>query len=426
MPASGKKGGQKIRVGVLGMKRGATFAHLFDQHPDAELVAICDFDELSINKFLTETGKRNIAVYSEYEKFIGHDMDAVMIAGYCTEHAPQAVTALKKGKHVLSEVTACKTLAEGVALCRAVEETGKIYMYAENYCYFSYIQEMQRLYRMGKIGKYLYGECEYVHDTRAYAHILTDGPDHWRNWFPSTYYCTHALGPILTITGRRPVKVNGFVVPNKLSRDVGRKGDDGSVLICTMDNGVLTKVIPWSTYPREPASVWYCLYGTKGAMENSRWPSQQVLNIFTEDDPDTSYQKSYQPRFRRFAAEAEKTGHGGGDFFIVQDFIKTIIEGKHPPIDVYQAMDMTLPGILGYRSACKGNISLEVPDFRKEEVKKRYENDHWSPDPKDKGISGQPAPSILGEVKIPDSVYHSIERRRKKAKASIEKAYKID
>ena len=30
----------------------------------------------------------------------------------------------------------------------------------------------------------------------------------------STYYCTHSLGPILTITGERPVKVVGFETPN--------------------------------------------------------------------------------------------------------------------------------------------------------------------------------------------------------------------
>jgi len=392
---------RNLRVGVLGMKRGASFARIFDHNSNTKLVAVCDFDRDSIRKFLGD--RKDITVYSDYDKFLEHDMDAVMIAGYCTEHAPQAVKALKKGKHVLSEVTACKTLAEGVALCRAVEESGKVYMYSENYCYFSYIQEMQRLYKLGRIGEYLYGECEYVHDCRPIQHILTDGPDHWRNWIPSTYYCTHSLGPILTITGTRPVKVSGFVIPSKLSRAAGRRGDDGSILICTMNSGAVTKVIPWATYPREPASIWYSLYGTKGQMENNRWPNQQVLNIFTEKDPDTSHQKSYQPRFRRYASEAKKAGHGGGDFFVVQDFVEAIIEG-----------------------ACKGNIPLEIPDFRKEEVRKKYENDRWSPDPKDKGISGQPAPSILGEIKIPDSVYQLIEKRRQKAKISLRKAYKTD
>ena len=30
---------------------------------------------------------------------------------------------------------------------------------------------------------------------------------------PATYYCTHALAPLMYITDTRPVKVNGFAVP---------------------------------------------------------------------------------------------------------------------------------------------------------------------------------------------------------------------
>ncbi len=216
--------GEKLKVGVLGIKRGASFAGSFENNPYTELVAVCDFNRLRIQQFLQD--RKGITAYEDYDKFLEHDTDIVAICGYCTEHAPQAVKALQAGKHVLSEVTACKTLAEGVALCRAVEKSKRVYMYGENYCYFVYTQEMQKLYRKGVIGEYLYGECEYVHDCRPIWHILTDGPDHWRNWLPATYYCTHSLGPIITITETRPVKVNGFVVPNTLSRQFGRKGDD--------------------------------------------------------------------------------------------------------------------------------------------------------------------------------------------------------
>ena len=413
-----------MRVGVFGMKRGAGFARALDNISGAKLVAICDFDKDSIEEGFRN--RKDVTTYSDYSKFLEHDMDAVIIASYCTEHAPQAVKALRKGKHVLSEVIACKTLAEGVALCRTVEETNKIYMYSENYCYFSYVQEMQRLYRSGTVGEYLYGECEYIHDCRSLWHVITDSPEHWRNWLPSPYYCTHSLGPILTITGTRAVKVSGFVIPNRLSRAVGRRGDDGSVLICTMNSGAITKVIPWSMYPREPASIWHCLYCTEGQMENNRWPNQEVLNVFREGDPDTPYQKSYQPRHHRDAAKAEEYGHRGTDFLVIQDFVETITQGKRPFIDVYQAMDMTLPGIIGYRSACQGNIALEVPDFHRENVRKRYENDHWSPDPRDEDIPGQPCPSILGDIEIADSVHKLLEKKRGKAKVSLEKAYKID
>ena len=53
---------------------------------------------------------------------------------------------------------------------------------------------------------------------------------------PATYYCTHALAPLMFITDTRPVKVNGFVVPydhvdrsNTLS---GNRKDLASSIIC--------------------------------------------------------------------------------------------------------------------------------------------------------------------------------------------------
>jgi len=70
---------------------------------------------------------------------------------------------LDAGKHVMSECIACKTLGEGVALARAVERSGRIYMFAENYAYFAYVQEMRRLYRAGEIGEVRYAEGEYNH-----------------------------------------------------------------------------------------------------------------------------------------------------------------------------------------------------------------------------------------------------------------------
>ncbi|MBC7326638.1 Gfo/Idh/MocA family oxidoreductase [bacterium] len=417
---------KKLKVGVFGIKRGATFAHLFDMNPHTELSAICDADELAVKQFLGD--RKEVAVYSDYDKFLEHDLDIVVLCNYCTEHAPAAIKALNSGRSVLSEVIACKTLAEGVELCRTVEKTGKHYMLAENYCYFSYTQEMKRLYEEGVIGEYLYGECEYVHDCRPIFHLLTSGKDHWRNWIPATYYCTHSLGPIITITKTRPVKVVGFVVPNKLSREVGRVGDDWGVFVCIMDNSAVTRVIPWSTGPRD--SIWYRIHGTKGAMENNRLRDTDVLNIFTiEATPELEYkenEKSYRPEFRKYQEEARKFGHGGSDFFVVWEFVDSIIKGEKPPIDVYMAMDMTLPGILAYRSAYMGNIPIEVPDFRKEEVRKQYENDHWSPDPKDKHLPNQPTPSVLGEIEIPEEIYRKLDEKRRKVRMEYEKAIEVD
>ena len=133
-----------------------------------------------------------VATYTEYDRFLEHDMDAVILANYFHQHAPFAIKALRAGKHVMSETSACFTLAQGVALVEAVEQSGKIYMFAENYPYMVFNQEMRRVYRSGLIGEFKYGEGEYVHPMDAESrNRISPGLNHWRNWLPATYYNTH-------------------------------------------------------------------------------------------------------------------------------------------------------------------------------------------------------------------------------------------
>ena len=205
-----------ITVGVVGVGRGRTFARGSEAATGLRLVALCDTWEERLEQERLELAARGTAVtnYTDYERFLGHDMDAVVLANHFHEHAPFAIAALRSGRHVMSECAACHTPAEGVALIRAVEETGRIYLFAENYPYMAYNQEMRRLYREGTVGTFLYGEGEYVHPDSARTKLARSrGMDHWRNWIPATYYCTHSLAPVMYITDTRPVKVNGFVVP---------------------------------------------------------------------------------------------------------------------------------------------------------------------------------------------------------------------
>ena len=102
-------------------------------------------------------------------------------------------------------------MREAVELVEAVERTGRVYAYGENYCYMPAPREMRRLYREGVIGEFEYGEGEYVHNCEPIWPVLTGGdPDHWRNGMYATFYCTHSIGPLLHITGLRPVRVTGF------------------------------------------------------------------------------------------------------------------------------------------------------------------------------------------------------------------------
>ncbi len=393
---------KKIKIGIFGARRGLSYKYVASLLPNVEVFGVCDYNEERLKNLKEE----KIPTFSDFDKFIEYDFDILVVANYCTEHVPYAIKGLKSGKHILSEVIACKTLSEGVKLCREVEKAEKnniFYMFGENCCYLSYILEMEKIYKSGKIGELRYGEGEYIHDCSQIWHLLTNSPEHWRNWLPSTYYITHSLGPFITITDLKPISVSGFIVPNLLSREFGRKGDDWGILIIKMENNAILRIISWSVGPHD--SLWYRIYGTEGMMENNRWRDTDILNVHFQKLFEKPKLKSYKPEYKKFKV-AKKTGHGGADFFVLYDFIKSIKRKERPKIDVYKAMDMTLPGIIGYKSALSGSIPLEIPDFRKEEIRKKYENDNWSPDPKDKNLQeNQPFPSILGDIKIKKEIY---------------------
>ena len=391
-------GSHPIRVGVVGVGRGQTFMRAA-RAAGLELAAICDTWE----EKLKNVGEQlNVATYTDYDEFLSHDMDAVVLANYFHEHAPFAIKAFEADKHVISECAACHTLGEGVALARAFEKSGKIYMFAENYPYMAYNQEMRRLYKAGEVGEFKYGEGEYVHPDPAEVKLARScGFNHWRNWIPATYYCTHSIAPVMFITDTRPLKVNGFVVPYDFTDPTqtmhAKRTDTCAVIICRMDNGAVMKSLHGAlrghgNYTR--------IHGNKGLMENCRHGDKSRLRVWREpwekDDGEPT-EIVYKPDFPIHHSRAVSAGHGGGDFFTNYHFAEAIRTREQPYLDVYRGIEMSVLGILAWRSALNDSAPVEVPDFRDESVRKRHEDDDWSPAPNHKR-EGQPPTSILGDI----------------------------
>ncbi|HEU5314728.1 MAG TPA: Gfo/Idh/MocA family oxidoreductase [Chloroflexota bacterium] len=392
-----------IKVGVVGAGRGGSFARGAGPHVGMELVAICDAWEAKLQKLGGELG---VARYTDYDRFLEHDMEAVVLANFFHQHAPFAIKALAAGKHVMSETSACFTLAEGVALIEAVERSGKTYVFAENYPYARHNQEMRRLYLAGEVGEFRYGEGEYVHPMSAQTrNRLAPGVDHWRNWIPATYYCTHGMGPQMFITERWPTAVNGFIVASdrddpQMTR-TARRNDTAAMMAVRMDNGAVVKLLQGQL---RGEGSWVRIHGNKGLMENLRTGLQGDRNQvrLRKEAYDTADEKLaetiYLPEFPEYAAEAVRAGHGGGDFFTSFHFARAIRGEAAPFWDVYRGVACSIVGIQAYRSALDNSNTVEVPDLRKKPVRDRYRNDDWSPDPA-RRKEGDPWPSVLGDLR---------------------------
>ncbi|MEA4823858.1 MAG: Gfo/Idh/MocA family oxidoreductase [Clostridiaceae bacterium] len=414
---------RKLKVGVFGASRGRTMIGVLLDHPDAELVAVCDKYE----PLLQEVGQNaeekglKIALYTDFEEFFKHDMDAVVLANYATEHSTYGVRLLRSGRHIMTEVLPCETPAQGVELAEAVEETGLTYAYAENYCYMDRTFEMWRRYQNGDIGRVTYGEGEYIHDCSAIWPRITYGDrNHWRNMVHPFFYNTHSLGPLLTMTGERPAKVTGIMTRFDPAYYLkGLSMMTAGIEMVTTKSGAVFKSIHGGL-KREPGSINYELYGDRGCMETQRF-GDPYLNVYREGDKACKGNlESYFPqKFVDVELASTVASHGGSDFYATHFFIQKILgrESGRWSIDVYQALDMGLCGLLAHRSALAGGIPMEVPDFRDPVQREPYRNDHACTTPSVAGDQLLPRlPIPEGFPEVPQEAYDQIRELWKAGK----------
>lgn len=50
---------------------------------------------------------------------------------------------------------------------------------------------------------------------------------------------------------------------------------------------------------------------------------------------------------------------------LAHEFITAILENRRPLVDVYEALAMTVPGIVAHQSALKGGAALKIPQYER-------------------------------------------------------------
>ncbi len=386
---------KKIKLGVFGLGRGKDY---FDNiiNNDGEIVAVCEHNEKKLSEALEYLGK-NAVGYNDFDSFINHDMDAVFIANCFNEHTPFAIKCLEKGLNVLCECTSNATMGEGVALVRAAEKSKGIYMLAENYPFMIFNREMKRIFSNGSLGKFLYGEGEYNHPfdlDDAETHLsIRPYSKHWRNYLPRTYYITHSLAPLMYITGSWPKRVTALPVfaPFTDEKIVGSiVGDRAAVLMTLNDDGSVFKMTGCAAFGAHGNSYRIC--GQNGQIENIRGDFERIMLRYNSWQIPEGMEEinSYVPDWADDEKEfAEKAGHGGSDFFVIKEFFDCIRNGRKPVFDEYFATAMASVAILGHRSLLEKGVPYDIPDFKNEEDRVKWENDFSTP-----FVSAEKAPDI--------------------------------
>ena len=317
------------------------------------------------------------------------DLDAIIIGTGMQVHAAIAIDAMRAGKHVLSEVSGAMTVDECWGLVRAEKETGKCYMLSENCCYWPDLMMIRRMVQQGVFGETTYAECGYVHDCRV-LEFEPDGTLTWRgemvrDW-AGNCYPTHSLGPVaqwmdinrgdrmvsLVVDGHGPAAHADYIGRNfpkdqpgaasevqggrrRLDAHQDRQGQgDRPPLRHRLDAACVRSRTTPSKASR-PAT-------TRG-WARQIWIDGQAASR-NEWEPIEKYAEKYEdPLWTRLREQAKGAGHGGGDFFVIQQFLEAVRAGGPTPIDAVDSAAWSCILPLSRKSIVEGGTVQEIPDF---------------------------------------------------------------
>jgi len=73
--------------------------------------------------------------------------------------------------------------------------------------------------------------------------------------------------------------------------------------------------------------------------------------------------------WKQWQHQAKGSGHGGVDFFAINEFFSAVRNNAPSPIDVYDAAAWSCIVPLSAESIRRGSVPVEIPDFTRGRVK---------------------------------------------------------
>src|SRR5207249_3100854 len=170
---------------------GAEFIPIYQKHPNANMVAICQRTQSKLDQIGDAFGiaKR----FTSYEELLKDPtIDAVHINTPIPDHARQSIQALKAGKHVACTVPMATSIDDCGQIVELCKKTGRKYMMMETVVYSREFLFIKELYEKGELGKIQFLQASHQQDMDGW-------PNYWPG-LPPMWYATHCVGPMLALT----------------------------------------------------------------------------------------------------------------------------------------------------------------------------------------------------------------------------------
>lgn len=363
---------KNIRVGVVGLgHRGRWLMKLSAEFDCVEIVAGCDilprnwFEKQWQSEMPLADMFPGATFYEDYGKMLDEaNLDVVIVETGADIHADFCCRALEKNINVLTDIPVVAKLDEAEKLWKTAEKSTALISVGANPNEQKFTVLLKDFYKKGLLGNPYCMEAEYIHwsDPGSEQRIHLNENGDWRKLLIPIRYCTHSLGPLLSILEEelRYVSCFGTGMHADESEYGGFKKDDMMCANFRTESGVVVRLMRNGRCRARIGHHNYRVFGTEGYMERlSR--EENVIRYNSMKELDTSAKVisgEYMPP--AYKSNPKAVGHGGMDYAMLDHFYDAVANCKPAPISLKEGLAMTLPGIYAEISAKRGGEVLRM------------------------------------------------------------------
>jgi predicted dehydrogenase len=365
---------QKVRVAIVGLGFGAEFIPIYQNHPHAEMYAICQRSQDKLDKLGDAFG---VGVrYTDFADVLADPrIDAIHINTPIPDHAGQTLAGLKAGKHVACTVPMATTLDECGDIVAAQRASGKHYMMMETVVYSREFLFVKDLYQKGELGRIQFLRGSHLQEMAGW-------PGYWEG-LPPMHYATHCVSPCLCLPGKLANSVvchGSGRISEKLTAKYGSPFAVETATFDMVDSHLCAEVTrslfetarqyieSFDVYCDKVSYEWPRVEHEPAVLHRGEKPQRVEVPDFAHLLPEGirrfTTKGVYDADETQHLSFLQGSGHGGSHPHLAHEFVSAIVENRAPRPDAATSANWTLTGICAHMSAMKGGQRVEIPRYK--------------------------------------------------------------
>lgn len=364
---------KKINIAIVGLGFGAEFIPIYQQHPHANMYAICQRNPEKLQEIGNAFGieKR----YERFEDLLKDPLvDAVHINTPIQNHAEQSIAALRAGKHVACTVPMATTVEECRQIVAAVNETGLTYMMMETVVYSREFLFVKEQFEKGELGRIQFLRASHQQEMAGW-------PGYWEG-LPPMHYATHCVAPVLALPKAQAAYVSCFgsgKIDDNLIEKYGspfaietchikyRNSDLSAEVTRSLFNTARQYRESFDVYGSKKSFEWTLIEHEDSVMHTGEVPERVKIpdyaHLLPKEIQHFTTGGVYDSEENQHLSFIQGAGHGGSHPHLVNEFINALIDSRSPYPDASESANITCVGILAHESAMNGGAIIHLPDF---------------------------------------------------------------